>query len=128
MSKFTKPLKVEIVNYGREFKLLESIEYYRENNQNEVIEVPTGFISDFASIPRMFWGILPPLGAGKKQNYSPPALLHDYLYDASCKHNFTRKEADDIFLEAMSALGVRKITKYTLYYCVRWFGNKYYKK
>lgn len=125
MSKFTTPLKLEFLDY-KNFKLLESFEYYRENDNNDKIIVPTNFITDFATVPKIFWSILPPNGT-KKNRYGKSAVLHDYCYDKSCKYNFTRKEADDLFLESMKAVGVSKIVRYTLYYCVRWFGKSHYK-
>ena len=39
------------------------------------ISVPKGFVTDLASIPRLFWTIFPPAAA-----YSYPAIIHDYLY------------------------------------------------
>lgn len=128
MSKFTTPLRVEVVNNGKAFKLLEGFEYYRENNKNDIIKVPVGFETDFASVPRIFWSIFPPQGAGKKQDYCKPSVLHDFLYDTTCAIPMSRKEADDIFFEAMSALKVNKACKYILYYSVRWFGKSRFRK
>ena len=39
------------------------------------VDVPIGFVTDLASIPRIFWSILRPDGA-----YTYPAIVHDYLY------------------------------------------------
>ena len=128
MGSFTKPLKVKFLNNGKEFELLEAFSYYRENDNNDIIEVPVGFVTDLATIPRIFWNILPPQGSGKKLNYAASAVMHDYVYDKECKYDFTRKEADDLFLESMSAVGVSKPVKYILYYCVRWFGKNHYRK
>lgn len=125
MGSFTKPLKVKFINNGKQFELLESFSYYRENDKDDIIEVPAGFVSDLASIPRIFWNILPPQGAGKGLNYSSSCFLHDKPYSADTP--YSRKEADDIFLESMKAVGVSKIVRYTLYYCVRWFGKSHYK-
>lgn len=128
MSKFTDSLKVEIIDNGKGFKLLRGIEYYREHNKAERLIVPKDFITDLASVPRLFWSIYPPQGAGKKQDYSAPAVLHDYLYDKTCIYVVSRKEADDIFLEAMTALKVGRFCKYILYYSVRLFGKNRFRK
>lgn len=125
MSKFTTPLKLEFLNY-KDFKLLEEFEYYRENDKNEVIKVPAGFVTDFASIPRLFWSILPPTGT-KKNKYAKSAVLHDFCFDRTCQYGYSFNEANDIFLESMKAVGVSKIVRYTLYYCVKWFGKSHYK-
>lgn len=126
MSKFTTPLKVEMHDDGKNWTLLEEFEYYRENDKNSIIKVPKGFVTDFASVPRIFWNIIPPTGT-KRNPVGKSAVLHDHAYDKSCPINFTRKEADDLFLEAMKAVGVSKIVRYTLYYCVRWFGKSHYR-
>jgi Protein of unknown function (DUF1353) len=39
------------------------------------VRVPIGFVTDFASIPRMFWSVLRPDGT-----YSYAAVIHDFLY------------------------------------------------
>ena len=39
------------------------------------MSIPEGFESDRASVPRIFWSIIPPLG-----KYSIGALIHDWLY------------------------------------------------
>lgn len=129
MSKFTTPLEVKVLDGGEYFELTKEFEYYRENNKNDVIKVPVGYRTDFASVPKIFWSILPPQGAGKDNDYAKAAVLHDYLYSMKRKQNepmVSRKEADNIFLEAMKAVKVKKITRFILYWCVRLFGYRYY--
>ena len=126
MSSFTKPLIVEVFENGRKFKLIESFTYYREHNNNEVLEVPKGFITDFASIPRIFWNIYPPTGAGtKKTSYGKAAVLHDAAYEFGW---YSRKDCDKLFLEAMKAVGVGFFTRHLFYFCVRAFAFNHYKK
>ena len=121
MSKFTTPLKLEFLDYEN-FKLLEEFEYYRENDRNDVIKVPKDFVTDFASIPRLFWNILPPSGT-KKNRYGKAAVLHDYLYDKTCKIKMSRKDADNMFYEAMRAVKVSKFVAKLFYYSVRLCGK-----
>lgn len=78
------------------------------------IHIPYGFKTDFASIPRLLWGILPPAGS-----YMKAAVVHDLLYQTKTR---SRKEADDIFLEAMGVLGTKWFVRHMMYYAVRWFG------
>ena len=40
-----------------------------------IVVVPAGFATDFASVPRAFWRLLPPFG-----EYMLAAVVHDYLY------------------------------------------------
>lgn len=61
MTSFTKPLIVTPLEDGERWELVEEFEYHVGSvDSNEVICVPQGFITDFASIPRIFWNILPP--------------------------------------------------------------------
>ena len=98
MSSFTKPLIVEKLDNGL-WKVARAFEYHvGEEGSNDIISVPEGFQTDFASVPRIFWVILPPDG-----KYTQAAVVHDFIYNKQIR---SRKEADRIFLEAMQVLGV----------------------
>lgn len=86
-----------------------------------VITVPAGFITDGASIPRLFWAVLSPFG-----DYFEAAVIHDYLYSV---HNtkFTRGQADLIFKEAMYNVGVPWYRREVIYLAVRMFGSVCFK-
>jgi len=78
------------------------------------IEIPSGTLSDGASVPRMFWPIFSPFDG----DYFDSAVLHDMIYrDRATK--FTRAEADLIFLEAMKSLGVGWFKRTLVYRAVR---------
>jgi hypothetical protein len=79
-----------------------------------------GFMTDGASIPRVFWGILAPW-----QNYAEAAVIHDYLYTSKIK---SKKEADNIFLEGMKTLGVNIFERRIMYWAVWAFGGRHYFK
>jgi hypothetical protein len=64
-----------------------------DNNNNFWIDIPAGFVTDFASVPQIFWSIIPPTGTKTRA-----AVIHDYLYTA---HPQGRPWADKVFLEAM---------------------------
>jgi hypothetical protein len=59
-------------------------------------EVPIGYRTDFASVPR-----IPFIYARYGGKANIPALWHDWCYDCG-KDEFTRKEADDQFYELMT--------------------------
>src|SRR6266498_582772 len=67
-------------------------------------KVPSGTVTDLASIPRIIWNILP-----KSGKYNRAAVLHDGAYndlliDILGNPLFlAKKEADGLFLEAMLA-------------------------
>lgn len=87
---------------------------YITSNGLLTIFVPEGFTTDFASIPRLFWNILAPMG-----NYGEAAIIHDYLYS---KGILPKSEADNIFLEGMETLGVGRIKRTIIYNAVKYFG------
>jgi hypothetical protein len=118
MSKFTTPLKVEVIdNY--KFRVIEAFEYYvDERTSGEKIKVQKGFTTDFASVPRAFWSIFPPHG-----KYAKAAVIHDWMY----KNAYKNKEfADKTFYEAMLVLGVNKKTAWIMYNFVKIFGKGTY--
>ncbi len=98
MSQFTTPLRIEYED-EKNWKLLEPFEYHVDTYPSEkIIQVPTDFITDFASIPRIFWVILSPFG-----EYGKAAVIHDWLYRTpDC--GYTKVEADLIFLSSLGFL------------------------
>jgi hypothetical protein len=71
--------------------------------QYQAVTVPKGFVTDFASIPRVFWSVLRPDG-----EYAYAAVVHDYLYWTQTR---VREEADDVLKMAMEdfEVGTAKI-------------------
>lgn len=88
---------------------------------NDVVyQVPRGFTTDLASIPRPLWSIHAPF----KANTIPGAIIHDYLY--FCPGELTRKEADDIFYEALVVKKVSILSAYQYWFAVRLFGSSHF--
>jgi hypothetical protein len=77
--------------------------------------VPEGYITDGASVPRIFWSIFPP----NRPLYLSAAVVHDYLTDLAQNGQITFKEADDTFRETLCELGVAKWMVWVLYASVR---------
>jgi len=90
--------------------------------ENYVIKVPRGFITDYASIPRIFRPIVLPYG-----KHSGASVVHDYLYSKSCDLDIERKKADKIFFEILKEEGVNPILARLMYIAVRVFGKIRYK-
>lgn len=86
----------------------------------EKLIVPRGYITDLASIPRVFRAVFNVNGLLRA-----PAVLHDYLYSSQ---RFTRAECDAIFLEAMESRGISRAERYAVYAAVRSFGWYYWSK
>lgn len=114
MSSFTGHLTVTKIG-PRLWRVERQFIYFvGEENSNEFITVPRGFTTDFASVPRLFWTILPPDGT-----YTQAAVLHDFLYHTQ---QYSRKRSDEIFLEAMAVLKVWWVRRRIIYMAVRLFG------
>jgi len=121
VSSFTSELIVSPLADGRRWILLRQFSYHVGSEYSkDVISVPRGFATDFASVPRIFWPLICPYGKQGKA-----AVIHDYLYQSGER---PRKEADDIFREAMGVLGVSSWKKFLMYWAVRIFGKFAYKK
>ncbi|PAF48763.1 hypothetical protein BKH41_05740 [Helicobacter sp. 12S02232-10] len=113
MSSFTTPLKGEILDNGN-LLVKEEFDYYREENNDEVIKVPAGFESDFASVPFLFRVLVSPIG-----RHSKPAVLHDYLCELYHKGLVNRDYCDKVFNEAMKVKKVSPYHRIVLYAGVR---------
>lgn len=92
------------------------------------VNVPVGFETDGASVPKPLWWILPPYG-----KYGQAAIVHDKLYrdgmllvDGMPIH-ITRARADEIFLEALEVLKVNPLVRNSMYLAVRLFGASSFK-
>lgn len=95
LARFTEPIRAEFSNDGRSLTLLQGFFYYRKGAQESRIEVPEGFSSDgFSNFGLHF--VVKRYGRGLKC-----AILHDYLCEQAHAGKLSRKECDEIFLEAM---------------------------
>lgn len=122
MSGFTQNyVCVKIYRYGEMPELTENLSYYVDDNY--VIVIPKGFKTDFASIPRIFWNIIAPIG-----KWTLSSVLHDYLYSEGYRLGISRKQADKIFYQAMRKSFVAPITANIMWACVRLFARKHYNK
>ena len=99
------------------FVLLHRLIY---RNRKFEITVYKDFDFDGASIPRIFWTLIGSPTTGK---YTKAACLHDAFYASRV---FSRKQSDDLFLEAMKADGVGMIKRNLIYSAVRLGGWKAY--
>lgn len=119
MSRFLSKFVLEREIGGNRWVLAEELRYYSELFKTPGrwpgdIQVPKGFVTDFASIPRFFHRLLPQNG-----EYDAPAVVHDFLYaTAPCD----KAAADLVFLEAMESIGVSWWKRTAMYQAVKWFG------
>ncbi len=94
---------------GKWFSVFRAFWYVAESTK--VFQIPEGTKTDFASIPRGFRWLISRVG-----KYGKAAVLHDHLCSSK---KTSRKEADQIFLEAMKVLGVGWLKRRTMYFGVR---------
>lgn len=126
MSLFTGPLTITHLELGewRRWQMAQNLVYeVGDKGSGKAIIVPSGFITDGASVPQFLWGFLPSWG-----KYSRAAVVHDYLYErlrTGLPHEYARerKDADAIFLEAMAVCEVSWPTRHLMWLAVRVFGR-----
>lgn len=98
------------------WELLQPVIY--SNNRGVEIKAPRGFQTDFASVPRFFWRVVPPAGP-----HGAAAVVHDYLYVH--QGDWNRKDVDVLFHECLGVLGVPDWKRNLMYLGVRlggWLG------
>lgn len=109
-----------------------SFNHYKVLDDCEVqtydLVIPRDFVTDFASVPRVLWPLFPPYGRAM-----PASILHDYIYTVHPKETqltpkVERYFADNLFYNAMIAIGISKFQATLMYYAVRWFGAGRYRK
>lgn len=98
---------------------IQSIGYSNRTFGYRII-IPAGFVTDFASVPRFFWRLIPPTG-----RYTRAAVVHDFLYRTP--RLCTRAQADAVLYEAMKfPCHVGFFTRWTIYAGVRLGGAHAY--
>ena len=117
-SKFTGPLVLIALDDFRFRTSRELVYEIGALGSGVTVEVPAGFVTDLASVPRCLWWLLPPFGP-----WSAAAVLHDYLYTQVRSGLCSRRFADLLFLESMTVLKVSRWRRLTMFYAVRLFGG-----
>lgn len=76
MSRFTDILTVSPLADGQTWVIRRDFGYdIGTEGSGNSIDVPIGFMTDFASVPRPLWALLPKWG-----KYGNTAVIHDYCY------------------------------------------------
>ena len=72
--------------YANEVKALKDVgvAVVRDTNKTETITVPTGFITDLASTPRLLWNVIAPFDVARA------AIVHDLLYKSIRQYRWTK--------------------------------------
>jgi hypothetical protein len=141
MSQFTSQLflrsfsAADVVAAGSEVQLYEVTQdfTYQSDKLGRSVTVPgrsaaapSGYVTDFASIPRAAWNILDP----EDPIIAWPSVIHDYLY--SCKgtlpdgFTYNRESADAVLREGMEFCGASSMIRESVYQAVRAFGDSHW--
>lgn len=96
------------------FTLHENYKAFLPNSR--ILRVKKGFVTDFASVPRIFWNVIAPTHG----QHTRAAFIHDALYSARA---LSRTECDWMFLQIMQDCGVSWIKRNTMYSAVRTCGG-----
>jgi hypothetical protein len=88
----------------------------------QMFTIPDGFTTDLASVPRIFWSLLPPDG-----RYEKAAVLHDWLCTELARARregghppATARDTDALFRRVMREAGVSFVTAWIMWCGVRW--------
>ena len=85
LSYTTKDLSVE------DIKALKGVgvKVKRDTNKTETIKVPTGFVTDLASVPRALWWAIAPFDVARA------AIIHDLLYKSIRQYRWKMKDKEE---------------------------------
>jgi len=115
MVTFLTQLRVEVIN-DITFQL--TSDFYVMLECIEEVVIPEGFVTDFASVPRL---PIVYLAVGNKGHKA--AVLHDWLYQTG---KYSRANCDSYFYHALREAGVSYFHAWAMYTAVRLAGGKYY--
>jgi hypothetical protein len=128
VNNFMGDLLVKYID-GRRWEVAEGFTYrIGDPNSRTLVRIPRGFVTDFASMP---FGVIFRSPGGK---WDKPAVVHDLLYKQGyvesdlLQKRITRKDADDIFKEAMQVAGVNWFARQVIYAGVRMGGHNIWAK
>ena len=110
-AQFLSRLQVEQITED-DWRLLAPLRFYSVV-LGRMLEIPAGFVTDFASVPRLpfiYW-----FTGGKAD---APAVLHDYFYRTGTEE-VSREQADAVLAEAMDTRGYWRIRTWTMWAGVR---------
>lgn len=88
--------------------------------KDKLVRVPPGFVTDFASVPRIPLAFMLFGNVGHRS-----ATVHDYLYQTG---QVTREEADAIFKELLAEEGAGSLRANLMHLGVRLGGASHYKE
>lgn len=122
-AKFLSPLDSRDLNDGKDAILLHALRF-RSEKLGIVVVAPKGMETDFASIPRGVWNLIP-----KRGKHDRAAVIHDAAYRGMLQtsHGYTmlvtKRVADNLFDEACKVCEVGWLTRVLMVRAVKLFGR-----
>ena len=97
-------------------------EFIYDSPKFGMVQVPFGFMSDGASVPKVMWNIFPPFG-----EYLEAAVIHDWfcVLGHATTSPIGSRDAAKLFLEVMTVLNVSKWKRSLMYLAVRIAGPRF---
>ncbi|WP_138760262.1 DUF1353 domain-containing protein [Modestobacter altitudinis] len=97
-------------------QLWEVVEPMVYRGRRDTFVVPAGFLTDFASVPRVLVWFIPRFG-----RYTPAAVLHDWLVTTGLTTRVvSSRDADGLFRRVLRELGVPPVRRWLMWCAVRW--------
>lgn len=113
-----KPIQLrEIEGMDGKYEVVENIEYYNG------LVVPKSFITDLASIPKLFQGVV-----GVPEDFDEESILHDFLYSKYNNYGINRDTADKIFRQSLVLNEVNPIVANLMYLAVKVGGELHWQE
>ncbi len=109
------------------YEIREPFSYRSSVLYGHIVTVPAGYVTDFASIPRIAWNILDP----ESPIIGWPSVIHDWLYSNHGKlpdgFTYARENADEVLREAMELQGAGAFIRSAVFNAVQLFGKSHWK-
>lgn len=116
-AEFPLPLRIEFLDEtGQSARLLAPFRFVDRRDGEVVlrVDVPTGFETDFNSVPRGLWNVFPPW------RYPHAAIVHDFMYRDP---RFTdRRQADAAHRRILELLGCPREVRWAVHLMLRAWG------
>lgn len=93
------------------------------NTPRGIFTVPRGYITDHASVPQLFWTIIPPVASALSEG----SIIHDWFYTKESE-DVPREFADLCLREIARVNGAMKLTSGAAYRAVRLGASRLYNK
>ena len=105
--------------FSRKYRLERVLEVsYTFKNETMNIKVPEGYLTDGATIPKVFWSVI---GSPYLPEYITAAIVHDWC----CDEKYDVEEMSDLFFELLKLSNVPNLTAKLMRKAVYAYKSRY---